>query len=45
MHCPCIVAMARGVDRVANFVATGAGDLVLGRALVGLMVKVLWVLW
>ena len=40
MHCPCIVVMARGFDRVVYFEALGAEDLVPGRGLVGLMVKV-----
>ena len=40
MHCPCIVVMARGSDRVVNFVAPGAGDLVLERGYVRHMGKV-----
>ena len=32
--------MVRGFDRVVNFVAPGAGNLVLGRGLMGLIVKV-----
>ena len=30
MHCPCIVVMARGSDRVVNFVAHRAGGSYLG---------------